>query len=1074
MRRRMPVLVAALGLLAWPLGPASTSAGASGAADDGVPAPVAAELTAAAADGDAVEAVLIMQPAVTPPSVPGAADREAVIGELKAASETARATVAAALRARDSRLVGARLGPALWINNSVLVSLPGAAAESGLAALAELPGVARIVPNFTLTAPEAEAAADPATPAAAADGEVTWGIERIGADRAWAELGVDGGGVRIATLDTGVDISHPDLAGKMITTDPDDASHPGGWMEFGSDGGLVSSTPHDSAVHGTHVAGTIHGGATSGVAVGVAPGAQMMHGLVLPGGEGTFMQVVAGMQWAIDPVDVNGDPAGEPADVVNMSLGVNQYVQEMIEPTRAIIAAGAFPAFAIGNRQFGSCGVGSGSPGNVFEAVGVGNTTVDDDVNDGSCGNVVSAGDWADPPAEWPDSYVVPDVSAPGTDVWSAAPGGGYQYLTGTSMAAPHVAGTVALMAEAAQGVDVEAARQALIDTSFFDDRHGSERPNPRFGWGRIDAYEATLTVALDSGVAGTVTNAATGEPLAGAQVLEPVSGRARTTGTDGGWRLPLVPGTYRLEVSRFGYASTTAEVTVAAGEVGTVDLALDQAPSGTIAGTITYQGSGHGVPGATARLAGVPIEPASTTGADGRYEIPAVPAGSYRLEVTTDLAPEPLAVDVTVTADTVTTTDVEVPAPGGEPAPRYVTWDLRVDHEEVLAGEPVTVSVAVTNVGAASGGEPVELRVGWRVEASTDVELAPGETRTVSWPVTRSELGGYDLFVGSLTGRFRVRAPRVELSATTVSGAGSAAGPLAGATVELLAGDELVDVGSTDAAGTLTFETTAPDAEYTVVVRRPATADHPYEYLLLEPVRVATDTTLAVRPDAAADAVLDLTLDRVGDWHQAATYLRHELTGTLGFAVAPGTVVATAGGYDLRHVHAVTGFERDWWSVSAVEALDLTEPRRHAHEYGGPAEAVLDVVQDERTQWTATWAVTDAHGHPFALMAETELRPWDGLPDAVVLDQLPDLVAGEAPYEADAVLRVNAPLGEQIFGTGLDWDEATVSLDVDAMTADVRHGRYEVSLDVDTGGYRPGDLTADESVRVRPLPNRP
>jgi hypothetical protein len=76
----------------------------------------------------------------------------------------------------------------------------------------------------------------------------------------WEQLGIFGDGVRVATLDTGVAIDHPDLEGRMVTDDPGDPTFPGGWMEFDEDGNLVSSEPHDSALHGTHVAGTIHGG----------------------------------------------------------------------------------------------------------------------------------------------------------------------------------------------------------------------------------------------------------------------------------------------------------------------------------------------------------------------------------------------------------------------------------------------------------------------------------------------------------------------------------------------------------------------------------------------------------------------------------------------------------------------------------------------------------------------------------------------------------------------------------------------------------------------------------------------
>ena len=75
-----------------------------------------------------------------------------------------------------------------------------------------------------------------------------------------------------------------------------------------------------------------------------APGAELMHAAVIPGGSGTFAQVVAGMQWAIAPFDAQGDPAGEPADVVSMSLGAAGHYDQFIEPTQNLYRAGIFPA----------------------------------------------------------------------------------------------------------------------------------------------------------------------------------------------------------------------------------------------------------------------------------------------------------------------------------------------------------------------------------------------------------------------------------------------------------------------------------------------------------------------------------------------------------------------------------------------------------------------------------------------------------------------------------------------------------------------------------------------------------
>lgn len=136
---------------------------------------------------------------------------------------------------------------------------------------------------------------------------LTWGVDTIEAARVWRDLGVTGADAKVAVLDTGVAINHPDLAAKMATTNPRDPRHPGGWAEFDVTGGRVDSLPRDSAEHGTHVTGTAIGGDTSGTAIGVAPDAEYMHGLVIPNGRGTLAQ---------SPPAYNG-PSRRPTSMAN-------------------------------------------------------------------------------------------------------------------------------------------------------------------------------------------------------------------------------------------------------------------------------------------------------------------------------------------------------------------------------------------------------------------------------------------------------------------------------------------------------------------------------------------------------------------------------------------------------------------------------------------------------------------------------------------------------------------------------------------------------------------------------------
>ncbi|MEW2326121.1 S8 family serine peptidase [Streptomyces griseoincarnatus] len=598
---------------AAPAGP-SRPAGAHAKIDTAV----LARMDAAEARGDGrVEAAVVLRAAAG--SLPDGTATE-VRRALVRGTAADQAPVVDLVEANGDRVLNT-----FWLKNMVLVR----ATPDTLRQLAALAPVERVIPNFTLETPPGETPEKSAAAVARATaGATTWGLAKIGADKAQDDRKLTGAGVRVAVLDTGIDIAHPDLSGKLAGADSADPAHPGGWIEFDADGRPVpGSLPHDSAYHGTHVAGTVAGGDASGTRIGVAPGAELMGGLVIPGGRGSLAQVIAGMQWAIAPYAADGTPAGKPADVVSMSLGSDGYADELVEPARNIARAGAFPAFAIGNE----CLQGSAAPGNVFEAVSVGATDADDNVADFSCGEVVHKSNWSTPPAEWPDTYVVPDVSAPGVDVLSALPDGGYGTLDGTSMATPHVSGTVALMLQARPDLTVDEALAILTGTSRSDDRYGA-LPNPRYGHGRIDAYAAVTEAALNSGVRGTVTDGRSGKPLAGVAVARTDTGRTVTTDAAGRFSLRLAPGSHDLTLSRFGYQDTVTRERVRADRWTDVRLELARTRWATVSGTVTYGPTGTTVPGATVSVLDVPDTLAAVTDAHGRYTIRDVPAGTHRL----------------------------------------------------------------------------------------------------------------------------------------------------------------------------------------------------------------------------------------------------------------------------------------------------------------------------------------------------------------------------------------------------------------------------------------------------------
>ena len=255
--------------------------------------------------------------------------------------------------------------------------------------------------------------------------------------------GLTGQGVRVGILDTGIDAKHPEFQGKHIS-----------FMEFDPQGFPVSTTPVDRHGHGTHVAGIV-----AGATCGVAPDADLAVAAVLTNrGSGTLAQVLAGYNWLVHQNHATGTAPPSFCPAVNASLGASgshaylyPSVQLLRNLDRSLLIA------SIGNS--GRSGAGyHGSPGNYDIAVGVG--SVD------STGDASAFSDWGRSGSVWK-----PDLCAPGEDVWSSWLGGAYMSLTGTSMAAPVVAGVAALLVQQMQPArhhvsQLHAALRGLVDAS--------------------------------------------------------------------------------------------------------------------------------------------------------------------------------------------------------------------------------------------------------------------------------------------------------------------------------------------------------------------------------------------------------------------------------------------------------------------------------------------------------------------------------------------------------------------------------------------------------------------------------
>ncbi len=351
----------------------------------------------------------------------------------------------------------------LWIVNGLAATLPA----DLVGALAQMTGIETIAEDTIIHVPDMATAASTLS---------EWNIIAIGAPELWA-LGYTGQGVVVASMDTGVDVTHPDLEAKWR----------GGTNSWYDPYGIYfSPVDHDHDGHGTAVMGVMVGGDAGGTNIGVAPGAQWIAVKIFDdAGIAYTSKILDGFQWLLDPDD-NPDTDDAP-DVVNNSWGYdgasglcletpNPNLPPLGPAIAALKAAGIAVVFSGGNSGPGANS--SVSPANYPESFSVGAVNEFLDI----------AGFSSRGPSAC-DGRVFPDVVAPGVNIRTADPAfnGSYSYWSGTSFAAPHVAGTMALVMGAFQGLllaDLEFA------TKYYAHDLGLPGPDNDYGYGLIDAVE--------------------------------------------------------------------------------------------------------------------------------------------------------------------------------------------------------------------------------------------------------------------------------------------------------------------------------------------------------------------------------------------------------------------------------------------------------------------------------------------------------------------------------------------------------------------------------------------------------
>ena len=397
------------------------------------------------------------------------------------------------------------------------------------------------------------AATVPAGPEAAADGRLDRNLTQIGAPAAWA-AGLSGAGVRVAVLDTGVDATHPDLAGRVAVAENFTAS--------------PDATDHNG--HGTHVASIVAGtgAAAHGDRRGVAFGATLLSGKVLgDDGTGSFSAIISGMEWAV----------GQGARVVNLSLGSDAPSTGADPLSLAVdtLSAAHGVLFVASAGNSGPAATTVGAPGAADHALTVGAVDRHDRLA-GFSSRGPRLGDYA----------VKPDLAAPGVDIIAARAAGTslgeplstvYTRLSGTSMAAPHVTGAAALLAQEHPQWTGERLKAVLVGTAAPDGENLFAG-----GSGRLDLAAAVPQQLLGPPAAiglGLVSYPQAGLPPVERPVtLVNTGGAPLTVDLTADFQTPenrpapdgmLAVSPARLTVPAHGTATATARVAVAMGGFG-------------------------------------------------------------------------------------------------------------------------------------------------------------------------------------------------------------------------------------------------------------------------------------------------------------------------------------------------------------------------------------------------------------------------------------------------------------------------------------------------------------------------
>jgi subtilisin family serine protease len=515
---------------------------------------------------------------------------------------------------------------------------------------------------------------------------VDWGLTDVKAPNFWSTFSVQGAGVVVANIDTGVQWNHPALIGAYkCGSDPSD---PACWYDPSNV--CAGGAACDNNGHGTHTMGTMVGSDDPGLAytVGMAPEAKW---IACKGCESTNcsdLALNACADWILAP---DGDPANRP-HIVNNSWGGGGGETWYLSKVQAWRAAGIFPAFSAGNSGSGCSTIGS--PGDYQESFASANHN-----SSRSASGSSSRG----PSFFGHAPYTKPNISAPGTSICSTVPTNGWDCsYSGTSMASPHVAGAVALLWSCNADLvgEIDTTFQLLQDTADAPSAGNCSAPpdgegNYTFGYGYLNVLAAGNSACNLGELTGSVSDGSL--PIPGATVTAD-NGAGLVTNTtsqlDGSYALNLPQGTYTVSAVKYAYTEDTETGVVITKDTTTVvNFTLTQLETTHVNGTVYDGGEEGGVVHGYPLYARINISTPDmnqtiyTDPLTGYYEVDLVAGVDHNFEISAIIQGYEILSETVTPAYPGTTHDITLHVPGCS-APGYLPgYDFYYNFEDSNQG---------------------------------------------------------------------------------------------------------------------------------------------------------------------------------------------------------------------------------------------------------------------------------------------------------------------------------------------------------------------------------------------------